>query len=66
MPSYRPSLKATLVAAGLATVLVVGGSAGAVAGKLITSKNIKDGTIQTRDLSDDSVDASKLAPGRPG
>jgi hypothetical protein len=63
MPSYRPSLKATLVAAGLATVLVVGGSAGAVAGKLITSKNIKDGTIQTRDLSDNSVDASKLAPG---
>ncbi|WP_296606227.1 hypothetical protein [Nocardioides sp.] len=63
MPSYRPSLKATLVAAGLATVLVVGGSAGAVAGKLITSKNIKDGTIRTRDLSDDSVDASKLAPG---
>ena len=33
MPSYRPSLKATLVAAGLATVLVVGGSAGAVVGK---------------------------------
>ena len=63
MPSYRPSAKATLVAAGLATVLVVGGSAGAVAGKLITSKNIKDGTIQTRDLRDDSVDASKLAPG---
>lgn len=63
MPSYRPSLTATLVAAGLAAALVVGGSAGAVAGRLITSKNIKDGTIQTRDLSDNSVDASKLAPG---
>lgn len=63
MPSYRPSLKASLVAAGLTVALVVGGSAGAVAGKLVTSKKIKDGTIRTRDLADDSVDARKLAPG---
>lgn len=63
MPVFRPSLQATLIAGGLAAALVVGGSAGAVAGKLITSKNIKDGTIQTQDLADDSVNAGKLAPG---
>ena len=59
----RPTPKASLVAAGLVAALVVGGSAGAVAGGLVTSKDIKDGTVKTRDLKDDSVTAHKLAPG---
>lgn len=63
MRTTRPSGKAVVVAGVIALTLVVGASSGAVAGKLITSKNIKDGTIKTQDLKDDSVTNDKLAPG---
>lgn len=63
MRTFRPSGKAAAVAGAIALTLVVGASSGAVAGKLITSKNIKDGTVRTVDLHDDAVTNAKLAPG---
>ncbi|MGZ4487976.1 MAG: collagen-like triple helix repeat-containing protein [Nocardioides sp.] len=63
MRVIRPSARATLVASALAVTLVVAGTSGAVAGRLVTSSTIKDGTIQTVDLHDDSVTNDKLAPG---
>ncbi|GAW49456.1 MULTISPECIES: collagen-like protein [unclassified Nocardioides] len=62
-PFSRPSAKAVLVAGALALTLVVGATSGAVAGKLITSHDIKDGTIRAKDLRDDSVTHAKIAPG---
>jgi hypothetical protein len=63
MRSYRPSGRAAVIVGALALTLVVAGTSGAVAAKLITSKNIKDGTIRSVDLHDGSVTNDKIAPG---
>jgi hypothetical protein len=63
MRSFRPSGKAVLAAGALAVTLAVAGTSGAIAGSLITSQDIKNGTIQTKDLKDDAVTNGKLAPG---
>ena len=63
MRPFRPSLKAIAVAGGLSVALVIGGTAGAVADRLVTSKDIKDHTIKSRDLAANSVKAGNLAPG---
>ncbi|WP_028637706.1 collagen-like protein [Nocardioides sp. URHA0032] len=48
----KRNTKIGLTVASIATALVVTGGTGAVAGQLITSHQIKDGTIRTVDLSD--------------
>lgn len=63
MRTFRPTAKAAAIAGALAVTLVVAGTSGAVAGKLITSRDIKDGTIKPRDLRDNSVTNQKIAPG---
>jgi hypothetical protein len=63
MRSYRPSGRAVAIVGALALTLVVTATAGAVAGQLITSKDIKDGTIRSKDLHDGSVTNAKIAPG---
>jgi hypothetical protein len=63
MRSYRPSGRAAAVIGALALALVVAGTTGAVAGNLITSHDIKDGTIRSKDLHDGSVTNDKIAPG---
>jgi hypothetical protein len=63
MRSYRPSRSAMIAIGAVTMTLLVAGTSGAVAGKLITSKQIKDGTIKTVDLKDDSVTNAKIAPG---
>jgi hypothetical protein len=59
----RPSAKAVLVAGALTLTLVVGATSGAVAGKLITSKDIKNHSIGSSDLADNSVEHRNIAPG---
>lgn len=44
-------MKRTLVALGLVGAIVLSGTSGAVAQKLITSHDIKNGTIRSKDLS---------------
>lgn len=63
MRSYRPSGRASAVVGALALTLVVAGTTGAVAGKLITSQEIKDHTITSRDLASNSVKNKNIAPG---
>jgi hypothetical protein len=63
MPTFRPSGKAVAIAGGLALALVVAATTGAVAGTLITSKDIENHTIQTADLHQDSVKTRNIAPG---
>lgn len=48
------------MAAALAVTLVVGATSGAVAGKLITSQDIKDDTVKSRDIKDDSVQSRDI------
>lgn len=72
-PLRRPSANALLVTGALVLTLVVGATSGAVAGSLITSKDIKDNTIKSRDirngtigskdLREDAVRGDDLAPG---
>ena len=45
---------------GAAVIIAVATGGGAVAGTVITSAQIKDGTIQTRDLAPQSVDSSRV------
>ena len=52
MPRFSPSRKAAWLAAALAVTLVVGATSGAVAGQLITSADIQNGTIKKIDLND--------------
>jgi hypothetical protein len=52
-----------LVAGALALTLVVGATSGAVAGALITSKDIKDNTIRSRDLRTNAVKNSDISAG---
>ena len=49
--------------AALAVVVLLAGTTGAVAGRLVTSHDIQDHTIQPRDLAPNSVRGSKIAPG---
>jgi hypothetical protein len=60
----RPSGKAAVVAGALTLTLVVGAGSGAVAGKLITSQDIQDGTIHARDLADNSVKNRTIGRGQ--
>ncbi|MCW2766351.1 MAG: hypothetical protein JWO11_2310 [Nocardioides sp.] len=63
MRSFRPSGRAMAVAGALALTLVVAGTSGAVAGKLITSQDIRNHTIRSQDLAEDSVKNYNIAPG---
>lgn len=54
-------MRKTIIAC-LATALVVGGGT-ATAASLITSANIKDGTIQKRDIAKNQISMSRLTPG---
>ena len=62
MRSLRPSLRGLAVVAALAVTVLVAGTTGAVAGRLVTSQDIQDHTIQPRDLAPNSVRGSKIAP----
>jgi hypothetical protein len=64
MPKRLPS--ASMIVALLALVVAMSGTAAAAS--LITSKNIKDGTIQTKDLSKRAISSLRPAPvaGVPG
>jgi hypothetical protein len=62
MKFRRPS--GSMVVAIIALVLAMGGSA--VAASVITSKQIKDGTIQTKDLSKKALKALKGKKGATG
>lgn len=54
----------TLLAAGLLTAgLVVGSTAGAVAGTVITGANVKDGSLTGLDVKDASLGAKELSAG---
>jgi hypothetical protein len=63
MRSFHPSGKAVLAAGALAVTLAVAGTSGAIAGSLVTSQDIKNGTIQTKDLKNDAVTNGKIAAG---
>jgi hypothetical protein len=63
MHIFRPSARAAAIAGALALTLAVAGTSGAVAGKMITSKNIKNHTISAEDMGDDSVTNDAIAPG---
>ena len=63
MRTFRPSATAAALASGLALALVIGGTAGALAGGLITSHDIKNHTIKAQDLASNSVTNTKIAPG---
>lgn len=63
MPALRAQSKAVLVAGALAVTLVVGATSGAVAGRLVTSKDIKDNTVRSRDLRDNAVKNKDIAAG---
>lgn len=63
MRIFRPSTRAAAIAGALALTLMVAGTSGAVAAKLITSKQIKDHTISAADMGTDSVTNDNIAPG---
>lgn len=55
----KPTLISTAV---LLVVLLIGGASGAVAGTLITGRQIKDGTVTGRDIKNGSLAAYDLSP----
>ena len=61
--TFRPSGKAAVVAGAIALTLVVGATSGAVAGKLITSADIKDGTVRSKDVRDGTLKNRDLSEG---
>lgn len=63
MRRTRPSGKAVLVVGALALTLVVGATSGAVAGAMITSKDIKNNTIRGVDIRTDAVQNSDISAG---
>ena len=48
---------------GATTILALSAGSGAVAAGLVTSEDIKDQTIRTRDISDDAITSSKIQDG---
>jgi hypothetical protein len=58
--TLRSSAVATLFVAGL---VAVSGASGAVAGSMITGKDIKNGSITTKDLKDGSITAKDVKDG---
>jgi hypothetical protein len=71
MRNFQSLPKSALVAGALAITLIVGATSGAVAGQLITSRDIKDGTIKKADLSKGvkhtfSQEGKQGATGAPG
>jgi hypothetical protein len=62
----RPSAKAALVAGAVALTLVVVATSGAVAGNLITSHDIKNGTIRSQDIATGGVTKRNLAKNSVG
>ena len=59
MKRFLPS---TTAAALLAAALFVSATGGAVAGSMITGKQIKNGSVTGKDLKDESVSTADLAP----
>ena len=47
---FKNSINSKIAAAAIAGVLVIGFGGGAVAGSLVTSQDIKNGTIKAKDL----------------
>ncbi|MEP9364766.1 hypothetical protein ABLE68_17515 [Nocardioides sp. CN2-186] len=66
MSTLRPSSRAALVIGALAVTLVVGATSGAVAGRLITSQDIKNHTIVAQDIADQGVTKRNLAKNSVG
>jgi hypothetical protein len=60
MRDRRPSL--VLSSLILGTAIVLASTAGAVAGSLITGKQIKDNTVTTKDIKDKTLKTADLAP----
>lgn len=63
MRSFRPSGKAVAAAGAIALTLVVVATSGAVAGALITSKDIKDNTVKSRDIKNSTIRTKDIQPG---
>lgn len=60
--TLKRNTKAAVAVVAAATILVVGGASGAVAGKLITGNQIAKDTITSKNLAPKSVGKSELAP----
>jgi len=58
----RPSSTTVLLVCGLVAALMVGAAGGAVGASLVTSKQIKDGSLTGADLAIGSVTRDRLAP----
>jgi hypothetical protein len=56
-------LKPGTILGVIAIVLALGGTATATTVKIITSKNIADGTIRNKDIHKDAVSLNRLSPG---
>src|SRR6478609_3695518 len=64
LPSVRAVLSSRVGFLAFAVVLIAAVSAGtSVAANLITSSDIKDGTIQGKDLKEEAVTTTRIAPG---
>ena len=57
------SVPRSLIVLAAAGVIALSASGGAVAGGLITSKQIKDNTITTQDIKNGTITTADLAPG---
>lgn len=62
--TFRPSGRAVAVAGALAVTLLVGATSGAVAGRLVTSQDIQDGTIRSVDLGTNAVKNKNIGRGQ--
>src|SRR5690554_4325486 len=58
----RPSSTTVLLVCGLVAALMVGAAGGAVGASLVTSKQIKDGSLTGVELALGSVTSDRLAP----
>src|SRR5580765_1516833 len=58
-----PSVPRSVIVLAAAGIIALSASGGAVAGGLITSKQIKDNTITTQDIKNGTITAADLAPG---
>jgi hypothetical protein len=58
----KPSVSAVAAVAAVAVTALVFGTTGAVAGSLITGKQIKDNTITSKDIKDKTIAVQDLSP----
>lgn len=63
MPIFNSSRSRGVIVLAAAAVLAVGAGSGAVAGSLITGKDIKNGSIEAQDLAQGAVTGKKLENG---